>query len=360
MTDSAEKKSGIWSIWTFAFGYFAAYVPYAAMTKALSSGLLAPTIPKMSGTSMLPITIATSTLGMMVFLWATGLWKHAHRFKLGPFMLPRPSLATLLSGIGTAAIIATTTLAYTFDMSIVFAQLLMRGGVLMVAPVVDLLGRRKVRWFSWVGFGFSVLAVIIPFMKDARISMPLIAAINFTAYIAAYFVRLRLMTRFGKSDEEGAQVRYFVEEQLVATPMILLTIAGLSFMPGEFGGQLQQGFSMLGQFLDLSAVTMPTLLLLMAIGLCSQGTGIFGGLVLLDKSENTFAVPVNRASSVLAGVIAAGLIAYFFGKSMDAYELGGAASIMCAILVLSFAPMLEKKRNAFLARKAAAHAASGV
>jgi hypothetical protein len=66
--------------------------------------------------------------------------------------------------------------------------------------------------------------------------------------------------------------------------------------------------------------------------------------VLLDKSENTYAVPVNRASSVLAGVIAAGGLAYFYGDSMDAYELGGAAAIMAAIVVLSFAPMIERRR----------------
>jgi hypothetical protein len=333
----------MWSIWTFAFGYFAAYVPYAAMTKAISSGMLEPAIPRMSGTAMLPLTIATSTLGMVLFLGLSGLWRHARRFELGGVSLPRPSLPTLLSGIGTAAIIATTTLAYTFDMSIVFAQLLMRGGVLIVAPVVDLLGKRKVRWFSWVGFGFSVLAVIIPFLKDARISMPAMAALNFGIYIFAYFVRLRLMTRFGKSSEDNAQVRYFVEEQLVATPMILVTIFGLSFLPGQFGAELTTGFAMITHPGEMAAA-LPTLLMLVAIGLCSQGTGIFGGLVLLDKSENTYAVPVNRASSVLAGVIAAGGLAYFYGDSMDAYELGGAAAIMAAIVVLSFAPMIERRR----------------
>lgn len=335
----------MWSIWTFAFGYFAAYVPYAAMTKAISSGMLEPAIPRMSGTAMLPLTIATSTLGMVLFLGLSGLWRHARRFEVAGLSLPRPSLPTLLSGIGTAAIIATTTLAYTFDMSIVFAQLLMRGGVLIVAPVVDLLGKRKVRWFSWMGFGFSVLAVIIPFLKDARVAMPAMAALNFGIYIFAYFVRLRLMTRFGKSSEDNAQVRYFVEEQLVATPMILVTILGLSFLPGQFGAELSQGFAMITHPGELAAA-LPTLLMLVAIGLCSQGTGIFGGLVLLDKSENTYAVPVNRASSVLAGVIAAGGLAYFYGDSMDLYELGGAAAIMAAIVVLSFAPMIERRRAA--------------
>lgn len=340
------------SIWTFAFGYFAAYVPYAAMTKAISSGMLEPAVPRISGTAMLPVTIATSTLGMVLFLGLSGLWRHARRFELGGVSLPRPSWPTLLSGIGTAAIIATTTLAYTFDMSIVFAQLLMRGGVLIVAPVVDLLGRRKVRWFSWVGFGFSVLAVIIPFLKDASVAMPAMAALNFFVYILAYFVRLRLMTRFGKSQDDNAQVRYFVEEQLVATPMILLVIAGLAFTPGQFGAELTQGFGLITQPSALASA-LPTMLLLVAIGLCSQGTGIFGGLVLLDKSENTYAVPVNRASSVLAGVIAAAALAHFYGGSMDLYELGGAAAIMAAIVVLSFAPMIEQRYRARRSRQGA-------
>ncbi len=46
----------------------------------------------------------------------------------------------VLSGLGTAIIIGTTTLAFTFTgVSILFALLLMRGGVLIIAPTVDLL-----------------------------------------------------------------------------------------------------------------------------------------------------------------------------------------------------------------------------
>ena len=40
------------------------------------------------------------------------------------------------------------------------------------------------------------------------------------------------------------------------------------------------------------------------IGVFSYGTGLFGSLIFLDKRENTFTVPANRASSILAGVIA--------------------------------------------------------
>ena len=51
----------------------------------------------------------------------------------------------LVSGVATAVIIATTTLNYTFvGISILFALLLMRGGVLILGPIVDtLLGRKS-------------------------------------------------------------------------------------------------------------------------------------------------------------------------------------------------------------------------
>ena len=52
----------------------------------------------------------------------------------------------LISGVATAVIIGTTTLNYTFvGISILFALLLMRGGVLILAPIVDTLLGRQVR-----------------------------------------------------------------------------------------------------------------------------------------------------------------------------------------------------------------------
>ncbi len=72
-------------------------------------------------------------------------------------------------------------------------------------------------------------------------------------------------------------------------------------------------------------------------GLCSQGTGIFGSLVLLDKRENTFCIPVNRASSVLAGVAASALLAGLLPmmRLPATGELLGAALMIGALVVLA-------------------------
>jgi hypothetical protein len=38
-------------------------------------------------------------------------------------------------------------------------MLLMRGGVLAIAPIADLVGGRVVRWFSWVALALSAMAM---------------------------------------------------------------------------------------------------------------------------------------------------------------------------------------------------------
>ena len=93
---------------------------------------------------------------------------------------------------------------------------------------------------------------------------------------------------------------------------------------------------------------MPTALL---VGLLSQGTGIFGGLILLDKSKNTYSVPVNRASSVLAGLVASYLLVWTLGmRAPGASEWWGALLIIAAILFLTLPVIVEKQRKAAAAR----------
>ena len=69
---------------------------------------------------------------------------------------------------------------------------------------------------------------------------------------------------------------------------------------------------------------------------CRKGTGIFGALILLDGRENAFCVPVNRASSVLAGVLASAALAFAgLAQQLPASELLGAAMVLGAIVVLA-------------------------
>jgi hypothetical protein len=347
---SSPSRLAAFGIWLYAFGYFASYVPYSALTKALSKGLVPGMEHGVSGFVLLPSTTLASLVGMVIFLAATGWWRHAGRLQIGGLSIPAPSFWTFLSGICTATIIATTTLAYTFEgASIVFMMLLMRGGVLILAPIVDLLTGRRVQWFSMTALALSLLALVVAFAVEgeAGTQLTIVAAVDVLAYLGAYFLRLRFMSRLAKSGDRAVTLRYFVEEQLVATPAIVLALVIWAFAGhGFMAADLREGFTSF-----FGTAELPWAIL---VGVCSQGTGIAGGLILLDARENTYCVPVNRCSSILAGVVAAYTLVLFAGeKGPGTPELVGAALILAAIGALTIPPLLATRAVNVAARAAA-------
>jgi drug/metabolite transporter (DMT)-like permease len=221
-------------------------------------------------------------------------------------------------------------------------MLLMRGGVLVIAPIVDALSRRRVQWPSWVALGLSLGAVAVATGPGVDVRVTLAALLDLAVYLMAYFIRLRAMSRLAKSDDASVSIRYFVEEQLVATPSIVLTLVVLALVgEGQVMMDIRQGFT---QVFERGRVLEEV-----GIGLLSQGTGIFGALILLDRRENAFTVPVNRASSILAGVLATAALSVWLGqRPVDPRELLGAGLVMVAMIVLS-APTLWKARKAVTA-----------
>ncbi len=326
------------SIWWWAFGYFACYAPYAALTKVVTSGLVGTGGPPPSGVELLPASVMATVLTSITFLLVTGWWRHAVK-QVGRWRLPMPTRFTLVSGLCSSGIIATTTLAYTFEgVSIVFVMLLMRGGLLILAPVVDAITGRRIKWFSIAALALSFASLATSMLGGGGTEMTLLCGIDVSLYLTFYFVRLQLMSRKAKSQDPADNIRYFVEEQLVSAPALLIGLALWALLaPGAFGDELRAGFT---TFFDR-----PVALHGLAIGVLSQGTGIFGGLILLDRRENTFSVPVNRASSVLAGVVASlSLWILLDAKPPKSVELVGAAIMISAILVLSLGAIWDRRR----------------
>ena len=326
----AGPSRGDARIWAYAFGYFACYAPYSALTKLVSQGRLGGMTGPIDGFELLPITTVVSLLAMLTFLTVKGWWRHASRATVFGVIVIAPGRWTFLSGLATAAIIASTTLAYTFrGVSIVFMMLLMRGGVLAIAPVVDAVGKRRVHVNSWAALGLSLGGLVITLGDGASYELAAVGMIDVAVYLTAYFVRLRLMSHVAKSSDRTASIRYFVEEQMVATPAIVALLALLAVVgQGPMMLSVRAGF---GGLLGSGAVTAAV-----AIGALSQGTGIFGALILLDARENAFCVPVNRASSVLAGVLATAALAIMgLGHGLPASELWGAGCVLGAIVVLA-------------------------
>ncbi|MFT7582298.1 MAG: hypothetical protein ACI9MR_003980 [Myxococcota bacterium] len=332
-------------IWWYALGYFAAYVPYSALTKATSAGWIDPTMA-VPGPTILPLSVAVSTVGMFTFLWAMGWFKYAGRRTIFGRSVPMPSQWPLLSGLSVATIIVTTTLAYTFEgISIIFAMLLMRGGLLLLAPVIDVLTGREVKWNALLASGFALSALVVAFADSGQYTLSTEATVTIAIYLSAYFLRLQLMTRVAKTTDRAKNLRFFAEEQMTATPVVLLVLIIVATLgTGGFADQIGDGFTTIWS-------SGPTIILaVIGIGLFSQFTGIFGGLVLLDPAPNAFCVPVNRSSSILAGVAATYALSLLAdGNPPTSTQLIGAGLVVVAILCLSYpllAARLAQRREA--------------
>ena len=78
------------SIWWWAFGYFACYVPYTALTKLLSSskGLIETGGTPVGSIEILPPSVMAAVATLIVFLLATDWWRKAGRRQVFGLRLP--------------------------------------------------------------------------------------------------------------------------------------------------------------------------------------------------------------------------------------------------------------------------------
>lgn len=319
----------------FGLGYFACYVPYAALSKALTSSSMTGELST-TGMRLVPLATVASMVGMLLFMFASGFYRAV--LPEGARM-PRLRWQVVLSGLATAVILVTTTLSYTFATSSVpFVMVLMRGGVLLIAPFVDLFTGRRIAWYSAAALAMGLVAIVLVTTGDGSGEIPAGLMLVLALYLGGYVARLTLMSRLAKSDDPAAGRRFFVEEQLVATPSALLMLGLLAFLLGDGGGsELRAGFA-----LDVPIVWATVLL-----GLTSQGTGIFGALLLLDAREASYCVPINRAASIVAGLLAGATLAAIFGVPLPtAIEAIACGVLIASVLLLYYGPRLDRARAA--------------
>lgn len=315
-------------IWALGLGFYLFYTPYSGLTKALSNGLL--THGPVKGTVLLPVSAIATVVGMLGFITAMGWWKYAGRRAFFGISVPFPRRLTFLSGVCMATIMGTTTLAFTFGgLSIVLVLVLLRGGTLIIAPVVDHIVGRRVRWFSWAAMFVSLLAVFVVLSDAANYALTIAAIIDVAAYLTAYFFKLQFMSRLAKSDEKSATLRYFVEEQMIASPLLVLALVVMAFVGA---GDVMMGFRVgLTTFLMSQAAVFAALVGLFYAALCVCTT-----LIFLDRRENTFCMPMHCGSSMLSGFTASAALAYFSNLSSPSQaQLISAGFIVVALGFLS-------------------------
>lgn len=324
-----QRKYGL-GIWSLGLGYFLFYTPYSGLTRALSNGLLPGTHGPVRGTVLLPVSVIAVVVGMLGFITVMKWWNYAgHRDVFG-ISVPFPRRLTFLSGICMATIMGTTTLVFTFaGVSIVLVLVLLRGGVLVIAPMVDTLVGRRVRWFSWVAMLISLMAVVVVLgdVANYKLSAPVIVCV--AAYLIAYFIKFQLMSQLAKTDDRSATLRYFVEEQMVAAPLLLLALVAMAAIGT---GDVMIGFRLgLTTFLASKGAVFALLVGFFYAGLCVCTT-----LIFLDRRENTFCVPMHCGSSLLAGLTATYALSVLFHQApASGPQLVSAGLIVTALAFLS-------------------------
>ena len=201
--------------------------------------------------------------------------------------------------------------------------------MLLIAPIVDTLFRRRVRWFSWLALGLSLTALAIAFSDIGNYTMSIAAALNVAAYLTGYLVRLPCMTRTAKSSKKEVTYRYFVEEQLVAMPTLVLVPAVFALW-GATDGMLQLRSWFVALLSGEAAA--PALI----VGILYACLGVCGTMIYLDRRENTFCIPLNRCSSLLSGVVASFALSFLVWLALPSpMQLVGAVLVIVAILSLS-------------------------
>jgi hypothetical protein len=324
--------------------YLLLYLPNVMITRYVT------TMPNMAlgrpltGLETLPASLIFNWAFTYLFIWWSGWHRDAHAVQLGRFRFPVPTKLTFLSGLGTALVLFTVPLSLTFKgVSIPFIQLIMRGDILIIAPLVDLMFGRRVRWWSWVALVMVALALVITLADRGGLKLPPLAIVTVVLYTLGYFVRLAVMNRLSKDGDPAAVRRYFVEEKMIALPLSVAALAAVSALGlgGQAGGQageLSYGF--------VAVWSDPAIWPLFWIGLTLAMIGVVAIIILLDPRENAYCVPLERAASLVAGVGGAVLLAWFFGSNMPRpAELVGAGILIAAIVLLSVAPRLSARRN---------------
>ena len=325
-----EKRKHSLAIWALGLGYFLSYTPYSGLTKSLSTGLFASTDGPVKGPVLLPISVIATVIGMLGFITVMGWWKYAGRREFFGLKIPFPRRLTFLSGVCMATIMGTTTLAFAFGgLSIVLVLVLLRGGTLIIAPTVDYIVGRRVRWFSWAAMVVSLAAVLVALGEASNYTLTIAAIIDVAAYLAAYFFKLQFMSRLAKSDQREATLRYFVEEQMVASPLLVIVLVVLALIGA---GDVMMGF----RTGLTSFVTTPGAVFAAMVGFCYAALCVCTTLIFLDRRENTFCVPMHCGSSMLAGFTATALLAYLYNQSSPtAAQNISAGFIVIALTFLS-------------------------
>lgn len=273
-----------------ALAYGMAYVPFAALSSRPERDML--------------LTSFSCWVAMLLIVTGMRFW---HRVHITP--------QSLLCGAATGVIILTTIVGYGLPgTSMLLMAVLMRAGVLTMAPILDIIRGNQIRPQSRLALALTFSAVLAAVWGRATAEITPVALLTVGLYLGGYAVRLHVMGSVKAEPQKALSL--LASEQVLS---VSLALAGMALW-GAIGPS--PGMSRSGPHPYLVPIL---------VGVLSQLTGVFGGLVLAGRREHTYCAPLNRCASTL-GVLIASLL---MGKTVTRMEIAGVCLIVLAVLVLS-------------------------
>src|SRR6185436_9519919 len=137
------------------------------------------------------------------------------------------------------------------------------------------------------------------------------------------------MSRLAKSDERQATLRYFVEEQMVASPLLVLALAVCALIgAGDIMMGFRAGFT--------SFLSSPDAIFAVFVGLFYAALCVCTTFIFLDRRENTFCMPMHCGSSMLSGFTATYALAFLLNQNPPSVaQITSAGLIIVALGLLS-------------------------
>jgi hypothetical protein len=181
-----------------------------------------------AGLALLPYSLLVYAVLTALFIWLSGWHRDANRREIGRWQVPLPTRETALSGSGSAMMLSSIPLAYSFtDVSVALALLLLRGGALAIAPLVDLLHQRRIHWHSGLALALVAAALLLALRAREGAAPPPSAILILALYNLGFLLRLTMMTRIAKRGDDAQTRGYFVEEKLVALPLSCVALGAI-------------------------------------------------------------------------------------------------------------------------------------
>jgi hypothetical protein len=320
--------------------YFVSYVATGVLVKYFQ-GSAEKGFPGMSDLQFLVYSTAGGNLLCLLVVGFAGWWR------LPPDIDRRRLLAVMIpSGVCTAVIVPTTTLIYSFPITVMVAMVIMRGSVIVVSRLVDAIQirqgilTRKVFPEENIAVVFSLAAVAVHlFFTDGSITFTAGAVAILVAYVCAYALRIYLMNWFkNRGAVPGVDNRaYFAIEQIVASVVLA----------GTLGVILASGAQQEVLLAIREAVSTPHRDWLPGIGagMVYGVVAFFSVFIFMFKGRTaTFAGLVNRLTSLVAGTTATLVSALAFGASMP--KPADWASLGLIFVAVAFLSRAERRRMA--------------